>query len=181
MPPRLGPGRPNLRTPTGWATEPINRRRALGILGGTILAAGSGAALMLEGCGSAATPAPGVWVSVDLDPASLVTGDPASVSFTLPAGASSSALQGGTAWLVRDQGDSLVAFDPRCTHLACGYRWSVDEARFDCLCHKAAFGLDGSVLFGPPPRPLDRLPVRMVGGAVEIQVPADFATPRPSV
>jgi len=165
---------------TGWTTEPIGRRRALIVLGGTILAAGAGAALVLEGCGSVATPVPTTWVPLAADPASLPVDAPVSVAFDLPAGTGGSSAGSGSTWLVRHADGSLVAFDPRCTHAACGYRWSEAEERFDCLCHKAAFSLDGTVLNGPPPRPLDRFPVRTTGSTVEIQVPEDLATPRPS-
>jgi Rieske Fe-S protein len=80
---------------------------------------------------------------------------------------------------VRRGTGELVAFDPRCTHAQCAYDWT-DQATFACLCHKSLFRIDGSVISGPPPRPLDRFAVRETGAAIELEVPADFATPRPS-
>lgn len=43
-----------------------------------------------------------------------------------------------------------------CTHLGCRVRWVDDQDGFFCPCHNAVFGRDGTVLQGPPPRPLDR-------------------------
>jgi len=161
-----------------WLTEPIGRRRALFVLGGTVLAI-SGAALVLEGCGSASTPVPSVWIPLDIDPASLPIDAPTSVAFTFPAEAGESPGGSGSTWLVRRSDGSLVAYDPRCTHAVCAYRWSEADARFDCLCHKASFALDGAVMDGPPPRPLDRFALRTTGSTVEIEVPGDLVTPRP--
>lgn len=68
-------------------------------------------------------------------------------------------------WLVR-RGRRLVAFDPRCTHLGCPYAWNDRDRVFECVCHGGVFDLDGRVLDGPPPRPLDRWPVRLDRGRV---------------
>jgi Rieske Fe-S protein len=115
------------------------------------------------------------WVPADVDPSTLRVGQPASVPFSGTVGGAAVA---GTAWLVKEQGGNLVAFDPRCTHAQCAYE-PTDDARFSCLCHEAFFDLQGAVLSGPPPRPLDRFVVRVIDGRVELQVPADFSTPRP--
>ena len=80
--------------------------------------------------------------------------------------------------MMQRRGGDLVAFDPRSTHAQCAYDWSTDD-RFACLCHEGFFALDGSVVSGPPPRPLDRFSVRQTDGAIELEVPADFSTPRP--
>ncbi len=58
------------------------------------------------------------------------------------------------AWVVR-RADGLVAFDPRCTHLGCAYHWVESAKEFQCPCHNARFAIDGCVVEGPPPRPLD--------------------------
>jgi len=155
------------RTPL---SEPIGRRRALAVIGSSI--AGM---VLLEGCGSGATPAPGGWLAADVDPATLEVDRPVPVRFSGTVGGSSVA---GAAWLVRRGPDELVAFDPRCPHAQCAYEWT-DAATFACLCHEAFFDLDGKVLSGPPPRPLDRFDVRETDGRIELQIPADFATPRP--
>ncbi len=76
-----------------------------------------------------------------------------------------------SAWLVRRDDGSLLAFSPRCTHLGCAYDWKPDEKRFVCPCHTGVFAIDGAVQGGPPPRPLDRYPVRKrADGVVEVQL-----------
>jgi Rieske Fe-S protein len=164
------------RPATGPAFDPhatpIPRRRMLAIMGmSTLAATGFGAFL-------AACKGPPVTVQLDVDPARLVVGTPREVLFTLQQG--ESAID-GSAWLVRKASGELVAFDPRCTHGLCRYRWSEEGGRFKCGCHDGHFALDGSVLNGPPPRPLGQFPVREAGGVIEVDVPGDFETPRESL
>lgn len=64
-------------------------------------------------------------------------------------------------WLVRGPEPEIIAFDPHCTHLGCPYDWDSDERVFKCPCHDGVFDIEGRVLAGPPPRPLDRLEVRI--------------------
>jgi menaquinol-cytochrome c reductase iron-sulfur subunit len=68
-----------------------------------------------------------------------------------------------SAWVVR-QGDQVVAFAPGCTHLGCAYHWDDKRNNFLCPCHTSTFGLDGRVLEGPAPRPLDRFDIKVEGG-----------------
>jgi menaquinol-cytochrome c reductase iron-sulfur subunit len=72
------------------------------------------------------------------------------------------------AWLRRDEGDQLTAFSMYCTHAGCPVSWSSGAQMFMCPCHGGVFHRDGSVAAGPPPRPLERLPVRVRDGQVEI-------------
>jgi len=69
----------------------------------------------------------------------------------------------GSAWVSTANGREFTVFDPHCTHLGCAYRWDAAKDRFLCPCHTAVFQIDGTVLSGPPPRPLDRLPNKVVG------------------
>jgi Rieske Fe-S protein len=165
------PGMPDPAVPhRTHLSRPISRRRALAVIGSSV----AGVAL-LGGCGSSATTAPRGWVAADVDPATLSGGQPVSVRFAGTVGGSAVA---GSAWLLkRDSGD-LVAYDPRCTHAQCAYE-ATDDGRFSCLCHEAFFDLEGRVLSGPPPRPLDEFAVREAGGQIELEVPADFSTPHP--
>lgn len=72
-------------------------------------------------------------------------------------------------WVVRQPSNEFVVYNSRCTHLGCVYHWQVDQNQFNCPCHAGVFGLDGRVLAGPPPRPLDTLPTRIEGGALQVQ------------
>jgi menaquinol-cytochrome c reductase iron-sulfur subunit len=70
------------------------------------------------------------------------------------------------AWVVTKDGKDFTAFDPHCTHLGCAYFWSKDRKQFLCPCHTGVFDIDGNVVSGPPPRPLDRLETRVQDGAL---------------
>jgi len=63
------------------------------------------------------------------------------------------------AWVVTEDGKEFVVYDPHCTHLNCPYYWDKQEQIFHCPCHDGKFDIDGNVIGGPPPRPLDRLEV----------------------
>jgi menaquinol-cytochrome c reductase iron-sulfur subunit len=61
-----------------------------------------------------------------------------------------------TAWVVKQADDRVVAFGPQCTHLGCAYHWEDGKNDFLCPCHTSVFSIDGAVISGPAPRPLDR-------------------------
>jgi quinol---cytochrome c reductase iron-sulfur subunit, bacillus type len=73
-------------------------------------------------------------------------------------------------WVVRQADNVFTAFNGRCTHLGCAYSWQTDQHQFGCPCHAGVFGVDGTVLAGPPPRPLDTLPTRIRGSELEVQM-----------
>jgi len=73
------------------------------------------------------------------------------------------------AWLRRIRGEQFEAFSINCRHLGCPVRWLPDAQLFMCPCHGGVYNKDGTVAAGPPPEPLARYPVRVVGGRVEIQ------------
>jgi menaquinol-cytochrome c reductase iron-sulfur subunit len=73
-----------------------------------------------------------------------------------------------TAWVVKNSDNEVVAFDPICTHLGCAYHWENAQNEFVCPCHTSVFGLDGKVMSGPAPRPLDRFVTKIEGGKLLI-------------
>ena len=69
--------------------------------------------------------------------------------------------------LVHDTPGNYVAFSRRCTHLSCPVEYQADHHRIYCPCHNGAFSLDdGHVLQGPPPRPLPRIDIEVVGDQI---------------
>ncbi|MCS7025678.1 MAG: ubiquinol-cytochrome c reductase iron-sulfur subunit [Bryobacteraceae bacterium] len=68
-----------------------------------------------------------------------------------------------SAWVVRKSDRVVVAFAPQCTHLGCAFRWEERKKTFLCPCHTSNFDLEGNVIDGPAPRPLDRYEVRIEG------------------
>ncbi len=73
-----------------------------------------------------------------------------------------------TAWVVKSSDGGIVAFGPQCTHLGCAYHWDERGGRFVCPCHNSFFSVDGQVITGPAPRPLDRYQVRVDGSKLLI-------------
>jgi menaquinol-cytochrome c reductase iron-sulfur subunit len=73
-----------------------------------------------------------------------------------------------TAWVVVRSQENILVFAPQCTHLGCAYHWDNGNHNFYCPCHSSAFSIDGHVLAGPAPRPLDRYTVRMNENHIEI-------------
>ena len=72
------------------------------------------------------------------------------------------------AWLRRTGDQQFIAFSMNCTHLGCPIRWLADANLFMCPCHGGVFYADGRVASGPPPKPLNRYPVRVQNGLVQI-------------
>jgi menaquinol-cytochrome c reductase iron-sulfur subunit len=68
-----------------------------------------------------------------------------------------------TAWVVKTPDTKVLAFSPQCTHLGCAYHWDESNKNFLCPCHTSTFAIDGTVLSGPAPRPLDRFQVKVEG------------------
>ena len=71
-------------------------------------------------------------------------------------------------WVVTKDSENFTVFDPHCTHLNCPYYWDNNEGIFVCPCHGGRFDIDGNVIAGPPPRPLDRWEHIISNGEIEI-------------
>lgn len=63
---------------------------------------------------------------------------------------------------------SFIAMSNICTHLGCRVRWSTQGEQFFCPCHNGFFDKQGNVISGPPPRPLDRYPIKVDGESLLI-------------
>lgn len=69
--------------------------------------------------------------------------------------------------LVRDAADSFVAYSQVCPHLSCVVYYSKEHNRLECPCHKGVFSInDGSVIQGPPQRPLPRIALEERDGQI---------------
>ncbi len=63
--------------------------------------------------------------------------------------------------LIRLKSGDYTAFRQRCTHLSCPVLYAASSDRLECPCHNGAFdAATGSVLYGPPPRPLPKIALR---------------------
>ena len=80
--------------------------------------------------------------------------------------------QTGVAYVVTEDGQNFTAFSNVCTHLACRVTWNEERGGFFCPCHDGLFGIDGEVLSGPPPRPLDQFETKIENGQIAILLEA---------
>jgi len=79
-----------------------------------------------------------------------------------------------TVGFVVNDGGNLRALSGVCTHQGCLLKHNQADGRLDCPCHRAAFSLDGDVLFQQFPGTLAPLPtvkVRDRDGNVEVYAP----------
>jgi Rieske Fe-S protein len=75
--------------------------------------------------------------------------------------------------MVRTAEERYVAYSQKCTHLSCAVYYEAARGRLECPCHEGYFSVeDGSVLQGPPPRPLPRVALERRG---TLLVAAGFA------
>ncbi len=66
--------------------------------------------------------------------------------------------------MVRTGENAYVAYSQKCTHLSCAVYFSPEHDRLECPCHEGYFSIaDGSVLQGPPARPLPRVVLEQRG------------------
>jgi cytochrome b6-f complex iron-sulfur subunit len=71
----------------------------------------------------------------------------------------------GRFFLVRLE-EGFLALYRKCPHLGCAVPWDEELGNFNCPCHTSFFSIQGEVLSGPSPRPLDYFPVEIRGGEV---------------
>jgi len=58
--------------------------------------------------------------------------------------------------IVFNAGGTLRALDAKCTHEGCTVQYVPGDSVIWCACHNGKYDLDGKVLAGPPPRPLEQ-------------------------
>lgn len=69
--------------------------------------------------------------------------------------------------LVRTADMEYVSYSQKCTHLSCAVYYSQENNRLECPCHRGFFSIkDGSVLQGPPSRPLPKIILETRGDEV---------------
>ena len=70
--------------------------------------------------------------------------------------------------LLRTASGEWRAFSAVCTHLNCTVQYAQDSQRIWCACHNGFFDLNGRVVAGPPPRPLEEYTVNIRGEDVMV-------------
>jgi len=72
-------------------------------------------------------------------------------------------------YVLTENGQEFSVMSNVCTHLGCRVRWIPDQEGFFCPCHNAVFAKDGSVVDGPPPRPLDQFEHKVEEGVIFVK------------
>jgi len=69
--------------------------------------------------------------------------------------------------LIRPDAETFVAYSQKCTHLSCAVYYAPASERLECPCHEGFFAArTGSVLQGPPKRPLPKILIARRGDAL---------------
>lgn len=76
--------------------------------------------------------------------------------------------RGKPAVVVQPKPGEYLALSAVCTHLGCVVQWQEGKGEFVCPCHGGRFSSAGTVLGGPPPRPLESLAVAIDGDQLRI-------------
>ena len=58
---------------------------------------------------------------------------------------------------------------PVCPHLGCSIPWVEAKQQFICPCHTAIFAVDGALISGPSPRPMDDLESKVEEGVLKVR------------
>jgi cytochrome b6-f complex iron-sulfur subunit len=72
------------------------------------------------------------------------------------------------ALLIRTGETEWRAFPAICTHLNCTVQFQESTHQIWCACHNGFYDLNGKVVSGPPPRPLEEYAVHVRGDEVVI-------------
>ena len=89
----------------------------------------------------------------------------------LPPGASKTIRFGRYPALVINTSAGLRAYSAVCTHFACVCKWDPDRELIVCPCHEGYFEpLEGQVVAGPPPLPLESLAVNIIDDEIYVGV-----------
>lgn len=72
--------------------------------------------------------------------------------------------------LLQGEADGLRAYSAVCTHFACIVDWNPASGMIERPCHAGFYEpLDGSVISGPPPAPLEVLSTEVVEGVIYVK------------
>jgi len=119
--------------------------------------------------GSRFVPGKNVMVKI-ADMNSLTPGRPTRVNFAVPeqdAYIHETAVH--SAWVIVHPPAEAIVFSPICPHAGCYFNWDGGTDHFECPCHGSVFSIDGKVLGGPAPRPLDTLPYEIKDGELYVR------------
>jgi cytochrome b6-f complex iron-sulfur subunit len=80
---------------------------------------------------------------------------------SIPENGNQIGMLGGKPVIVLRSSGELVALSAVCTHLGCTVAYNQSAQIFHCPCHGGQYDRDGNVIAGPPPKPLERINIRV--------------------
>ncbi len=87
----------------------------------------------------------------------------------IPLGDAKEIAYGGTPVLIINRPvKGFIALSRVCSHLGCLVDYNKAQSKIICPCHGAQFDLEGNVLSGPPPKPLEKVQVKVEGDSIVI-------------
>lgn len=92
----------------------------------------------------------------------------------LPAGKAIETRLRGNKIILINNDMAIRAFSAVCPHLGCSVVWNPKIKGFLCPCHLASFDVNGQVVSGPPPRPLDQYSVLIEGKSIFVFVSDNY-------
>jgi Rieske Fe-S protein len=72
------------------------------------------------------------------------------------------------AYILKNSDTAVQALSNICTHLSCRVSWTQAVQEYICPCHDGRFNIEGQVVSGPPPRPLNQYETKIENGLVYI-------------
>ena len=66
--------------------------------------------------------------------------------------------------------EGVTAFSAVCSHLGCIVDWNSKTEQFLCPCHGSKYDVNGNVIGGPAPAPLERLITEIKEGKVFVGI-----------
>jgi len=70
--------------------------------------------------------------------------------------------------IINRPGKGFIALSRVCTHLGCLVEYNRTKNDLICPCHAGAYDLEGNVVSGPPPKPLQKFPIQVEGENIVI-------------
>jgi len=70
--------------------------------------------------------------------------------------------------LIKTPQGQLKAFSAVCTHLGCTVQYDTEVSVIWCPCHNGKFDLNGQVISGPPPKPLQAFVANVQGEEIVV-------------
>jgi cytochrome b6-f complex iron-sulfur subunit len=80
-----------------------------------------------------------------------------------PGGAKNIQVNDTPAIVINRPDKGFIVLSKVCTHLGCLVDYEPEKKRLLCPCHAGTYDLEGRVTSGPPPKPLQKFPLKIEG------------------